>query len=133
MLDLVWLLVVVPLVSGLGLLVWGRGADRFGHLIATAASTFAFVLGLLAFMELWGRPEDDRSFVRTLFTWISAGPFEVDMAYRFDPLSALFVLLITGVGTLIHVYSIGYMEHDPRRRRLRDFRPEFCVIPNRVQ
>ena len=117
MLDLVWLLVVVPLVSGLGLLVWGRGADRFGHLIATAASTFAFVLGLLAFVELWGRPEDDRSFVRTLFTWISAGPFEVDMAYRFDPLSALFVLLITGVGTLIHVYSIGYMEHDPRRRR----------------
>lgn len=117
MLDLVWLLVVVPLVSGLGLLVWGKEADRFGHLVATAASTFAFVLGVLAFLELLGRPEDDRSFARTLFTWISAGPFEVDMAYRFDPLSALFVLLITGVGTLIHVYSIGYMAHDERRRR----------------
>ncbi|MGJ9413251.1 NADH-quinone oxidoreductase subunit L [Aeromicrobium sp. CF4.19] len=117
MLDLVWLLVIVPLVSGLGLLVWGKEGDRFGHLVGTAASTFAFVLGLLAFLELLGRPEDDRSFVRSLFTWISAGPFEVEMAYRFDPLSALFVLLITGVGTLIHVYSIGYMEHDPRRRR----------------
>ncbi|WP_375002062.1 NADH-quinone oxidoreductase subunit L [Aeromicrobium sp. CTD01-1L150] len=117
MLDLVWLLVVVPLVSGLGLLVWGKGADRFGHLVATAASTFSFVLGALAFVELLGRPEDDRSFVKSLFTWISAGPFDVDMAYRFDPLAALFVLLITGVGTLIHVYSIGYMAHDDRRRR----------------
>jgi NADH-quinone oxidoreductase subunit L len=116
-LDLVWLVVVVPLVSGLGLLVAGRASDRVGHLVATAASATSFVVGVAAFVALLGRPEDDRSVADSLFTWISAGPFHVDMAYRFDPLSALFVLLITGVGTLIHVYSIGYMEHDERRRR----------------
>ncbi len=117
MLDLVWLVVVVPLVSGLGLLVWGKEGDRVGHLVGTVASGVSFVIGLVAFVQLLGRPEDDRSVAGTLFTWISSGPFHVDMAFRFDPLSALFVLLVTGVGTLIHVYSIGYMEHDERRRR----------------
>ena len=117
MLDLVWLVVVVPLVSGLGLLVWGKEGDRVGHLVGTVASGVSFVIGLVAFVQLLGRPEDDRSVAGTLFTWISSGPFHVDMAFRFDPLSALFVLLVTGVGTLIHVYSIGYMAHDERRRR----------------
>ena len=117
MLEYAWLLVAIPLVSGLGLLVWGKEADRFGHLIGTAASAASFVVGLGAFIQLLARPADDRSFSKTLFTWIHAGPFHVDMAYTFDQLSALFVLLITGVGTLIHVYSIGYMEHDARRRR----------------
>jgi len=117
MLDYAWLLVAIPLASGLGLLVWGKESDKFGHLIGTAASTASFVVGLGAFIELLGRTVDDRSFHKTLFTWISAGPFHVDVAYTFDQLSGLFVLLITGVGTLIHVYSIGYMEHDARRRR----------------
>ncbi len=117
MLDLVWLVVVVPLVSGLGLLVWGKEGDRVGHLVGTVASAVSFGIGLVAFVQLLGRPEGDRSVAGTLFTWISSGPFHVDMAYRFDPLSALFVLLVTGVGTLIHVYSIGYMAHDVRRRR----------------
>jgi NADH-quinone oxidoreductase subunit L len=117
MLDYAWLLVAIPLVSGLGLLVWGKEADRFGHLIGTAASAASFVVGLGAFIQLVARPAEDRTFSKTLFTWIHAGPFHVDMAYTFDQLSAVFVLLITGVGTLIHVYSIGYMEHDARRRR----------------
>ncbi|HJR90394.1 MAG TPA: NADH-quinone oxidoreductase subunit L [Aeromicrobium sp.] len=117
MLDYAWLLVAIPLVSGLGLLVWGKEADRFGHLIGTAASAASFVVGLGAFVQLLARPADDRTFSKTLFTWIHAGPFHVDMAYTFDQLAALFVLLITGVGTLIHVYSIGYMAHDARRRR----------------
>lgn len=117
MLEYAWLLVAIPLVSGLGLLVWGKEADRFGHLIGTAAAVASFVVGLGAFIELLGLPAEQRSFHRSLFTWIHAGPFHVDMAYTFDPLSALFVLLITGVGSLIHIYSIGYMEHDARRRR----------------
>ena len=117
MLDLVWLLVAVPLVSGLGLLVWGKEGDRVGHLIGTAASSISFVIGAIAFVELLGRDEGDRSYSRTLFTWIEAGPFHVDMAYTLDQLSGLFVLLITGVGTLIHIYSIGYMAGDARRRR----------------
>ncbi len=117
MLEYAWLLVAIPLVSGLGLLVWGKEADRFGHLVGTFASAASFVVGLGAFIQLLGRPVEERTFSKTLFTWIHAGPFHVDMAYTFDQLSALFVLLITGVGTLIHVYSIGYMEHDARRRR----------------
>ena len=117
MLDLAWLLVAVPLVSGLGLLVWGKEGDRVGHLIGTAASSISFVIGAIAFIQLLGRDEADRSFSKTMFTWIEAGPFHVDVAYTFDPLSGLFVLLITGVGSLIHIYSIGYMEHDARRRR----------------
>ena len=117
MFDLQWLLIAVPLVSGLGLLVWGKEADRFGHLIATTASTFSFVFGVVLFAQLLGRDADDRSHTSSLFTWIDAGRFHVEMSFHFDQLAALFVLLITGVGTLIHVYSIGYMEHDERRRR----------------
>jgi NADH-quinone oxidoreductase subunit L len=117
MLEYAWLLVAIPLVSGLGLLVWGKEGDRIGHLIGTFASAASFVVGLGAFVQLLARPADDRTFSKTLFTWIHAGPFHVNMAYTFDQLSALFVMLITGVGTLIHVYSIGYMAHDARRRR----------------
>ena len=99
------------------LLTWGKEADGFGHIIGTLASAASFVLGVILFAQLLGKPEDDRSHTTTLFTWIDAGRFHVDMSFTFDQLSGLFVLLITGVGTLIHIYSIGYMEHDERRRR----------------
>src|SRR5690606_23620255 len=69
------------------------------------------------FVELLGRDAGDRSVTTSLGTWIDAGHFHVDFAFTFDTLSSLFVLLITGVGSLIHVYSIGYMAHDERRRR----------------
>jgi len=117
MFDLMWLLIAVPLVSALVLLVWGKQADPFGHLIATAASTLSFIGGVVLFAQLLGRDENERSATTSLFTWIESGPFHVEMSFTFDALSGLFVLLITGVGTLIHIYSIGYMEHDERRRR----------------
>jgi NADH-quinone oxidoreductase subunit L len=117
MLDLQWLLIAIPLASGALLLVWGKESDRFGHLIGTAASAASFVLGVVLFVTLMGQGADDRSHAVSLFTWIDAGTFHVEMSFVYDQLSALFVLLITGVGTLIHVYSIGYMAHDERRRR----------------
>ncbi|MFC5677386.1 NADH-quinone oxidoreductase subunit L [Aeromicrobium endophyticum] len=117
MLDLQWLLIAIPLASGALLLVWGKESDRFGHLIGTAASAASFVLGVVLFVTLMGEGADDRSHAVSLFTWIDAGTFHVEMSFVYDQLSALFVLLITGVGTLIHVYSIGYMAHDERRRR----------------
>ena len=117
MFDLQWLLIAIPLASGALLLTWGKEADRFGHLVGTVASAASFVLGVVLFVTLLGRPEDDRSHTANLFTWIRAGSFHVDMSFSYDQLSGLFVLLITGVGTLIHIYSIGYMEHDERRRR----------------
>jgi len=117
MLDLQWLLIAIPLASGALLLVWGKESDRFGHLIGTAASAASFVLGVVLFFKLLGQDAEERSHAVSLFTWIDTGTFHVEMSFVYDQLSALFVLLITGVGTLIHVYSIGYMEHDDRRRR----------------
>jgi NADH-quinone oxidoreductase subunit L len=117
MLDLQWLLIAIPLASGALLLIWGKESDRFGHLIGTAASAASFVLGVVLFVRLMGLDAQERSHAVTLFTWIDAGRFHVDMVFVYDQLSSLFVLLITGVGTLIHVYSIGYMAHDERRRR----------------
>ncbi|MCW2770430.1 MAG: NADH-quinone oxidoreductase subunit [Aeromicrobium sp.] len=117
MFDLQWLLIAIPLASGALLLVWGKEADRFGHLIGTVASAASFVWGAVLFAKLMGSDAEDRSHTSRLFTWIDTGTFHVDMSFTFDQLSGLFVLLITGVGTLIHVYSIGYMEHDDRRRR----------------
>ncbi|MEO6604242.1 MAG: NADH-quinone oxidoreductase subunit L, partial [Aeromicrobium sp.] len=121
MFDLQWLLIAIPLAGAALLLTWGKEADKFGHLIGTVASAASFVLGVILFVQLLGKPEDDRSHTTSLFTWIDAGRFHVDMSFTFDQLSGLFVLLITGVGTLIHIYSIGYMAHDERRRRFFGF------------
>jgi NADH-quinone oxidoreductase subunit L len=66
---------------------------------------------------LVGRDSDDRSIGQHLYSWVSVGKFQVDAGLLVDQLSMCFVLLITGVGTLIHIYSIGYMEHDQDRRR----------------
>ncbi len=113
--DLLFLIIAIPLASSALLLVGGRFTDGWGHLLGALAPVASFVLGLVAFFELEGGSEE--SLHQHLFTWIQAGSFNVNFDLLFDPLSALFVLLITGVGSLIHIYSIGYMEHDERRGR----------------
>ncbi|KQY57694.1 NADH:ubiquinone oxidoreductase subunit L [Nocardioides sp. Root151] len=115
--SLAWLVIVLPLAGAAILLLGGRRTDRWGHLLGTATSLGSFAIGLAMFIALLGRDSGDRSVGRELFTWIEAGGFKVGMDLLVDPLSILFVLLITGVGSLIHIYSIGYMEHDGRRRR----------------
>jgi len=117
MFSLLWLVVAIPAVSAAILLLAGRRADAWGHLLGSAAPIASFLLGLTLFVQLLGRPADDRAVSQHLYTWISTGRFEVQAGLLFDQLSALFVLLITGVGGLIHVYSVGYMAHDERRRR----------------
>src|SRR5918998_1336491 len=111
-----WLLIALPLAGAAILLLGGRRTDRWGHLLGTATVVAAFVLALLYTFELAGLEE--RSVGVDLFTFISSGSLDVSAGLLYDPLSAAFVLLITGVGSLIHVYSIGYMEHDPGRRRV---------------
>ena len=69
------------------------------------------------FIALLGRNSDDRQVGQHLYTWFESAASTSELDLLYDPLSALFLLLITGVGSLIHIYSIGYMEHDPRRRR----------------
>jgi NADH-quinone oxidoreductase subunit L len=120
-LALGWVLVVVPLASAALLLLSGRRADRLAPLLGTLAPVVSFVLGVLMFVELLGRDAEERAIGQRLFTWIDVGGFTVDMGIRYDQLSALFVLLITGVGSLIHLYSVGYMAHDERRRRFFGF------------
>jgi NADH-quinone oxidoreductase subunit L len=110
-----WLLIALPLAGAAVLLLAGRRADRWGQLLGCATVIVAFVLGLAMTFDLAGR--EVRSVQSDLFTFISTGSLDVKAGILFDPLSAAFVLLITGVGSLIHVYSIGYMAHDPGRRR----------------
>ncbi len=116
-LSLVWLVIALPALGAAVLLLGGRRTDRWGHLLGTALPIGSFALSVLLFLEVLGRGEEDRQVVRHLYDWIQVGGLEVGFDLLYDPLSALFLLLITGVGSLIHVYSIGYMEHDERRRR----------------
>ena len=95
----------------------GRKADKWGHLFATLISASSFFVGVSEFLAMRARPESERAVTQKLFTWISVGDFQVDASLLLDQLSIAFVLLITGVGTLIHIYSIAYMLHDRDRRR----------------
>ncbi|NEM07374.1 NADH-quinone oxidoreductase subunit L [Geodermatophilus normandii] len=115
LLSATWLVIALPLLGAAVLLLGGRRTDRWGHLLGTATVLAAFVVALLITFELAG--EEQRSVTADLFTFVSAGSLEVSAGLLIDPLSATFMLLITGVGGLIHVYSMGYMAHDPRRRR----------------
>ncbi len=111
------LVIALPALGAAVLLLGGRRTDAWGHLLGTATVVGSFVCSLWLFLGILGRPEDERQITQSLWTWFSAGEWTVDLGLLYDPLSALFLLLITGVGALIHVYSIGYMEHDVRRRR----------------
>ncbi len=109
--------VALPLFGAAFLLLAGRRADRWGHWLATAIAAATFVLGLIEMFAMVGRDEANRALHQKVFTWISVGSFNVDASLLLDQLSICFVLLITGVGTLIHIYSIAYMAEDPDRRR----------------
>lgn len=110
-------LIALPLIGSAVLLLAGRRADRWGHVLATLASGSSFVVGLYQFSQMLARSGEERAVTQKLFSWISVGSFKVDAALMLDQLSICFVLLITGVGTLIHIYSIAYMSHDLDRRR----------------
>ncbi|MCF6379989.1 NADH-quinone oxidoreductase subunit L [Nocardioides KLBMP 9356] len=123
--DLLWLVIALPLLGAFLLLAVApflpasakATADRHGHLLGTAMSALSFVLSLVLFLSLLGRGAEQRQVGQHLWTWFETGSINVGMDLLYDQLAALFLLLITGVGSLIHVYAIGYMEHDPRRRR----------------
>jgi len=120
-LSLVWLVIALPALGAAVLLVGAPLAkgrlDRSGHLIGAALPVVSFLVSLVMFFSLLGRGSGSRQVSQHLFTWFEVGGLHVGFDLLYDPLSALFLLLITGVGSLIHIYSIGYMEHDARRRR----------------
>jgi NADH-quinone oxidoreductase subunit L len=115
--SLAWLLFVLPAVGALVLFVAGRRANAWGHWLGVATVVASFALGLAIFVETVGLDPEQRTRELSLYDWISVGALNVDFGLRLDPLSLTFVLLITGVGSLIHIYSVGYMSHDPGRRR----------------
>ncbi|MEV0184021.1 NADH-quinone oxidoreductase subunit L [Streptomyces sp. NPDC050625] len=115
--NLIALLIAAPLLGAAVLLVGGRRLDAVGHWIGTLLSFTSFAFGVILFADLLGKGAENRTLTQHLWTWISVGSFQADVTFRLDQLSMTFVLLITGVGSLIHLYSVGYMEHDERRRR----------------
>ena len=115
--NLIVYLIALPLFSSAFLLLAGRRVDKWGHLLATVVSLTTFVIGGVEFFAMKSRTNGDRGITQTLFDWINVGSFHVTAALLLDQLSICFVLLITGVGSLIHIYSISYMEHDENRRR----------------
>jgi len=114
-LKLSWLLLAFPLFGAAVLLLGGRRTDRWGHLLGVAMPVAAFVYAMIAFFALLG--DTHRSQDQRLYSWIAVAHFQVNVSLQIDQLSICFVLLITGVGSLIHIYSVGYMAHDAGRRR----------------
>jgi NADH-quinone oxidoreductase subunit L len=117
MTTLVWLTIALPAAGAAILLLAGRRSDAWGHLLGCAAAIASFVVGAVLFADMLGRDTEHRMIHETLFSWVPVAGLQVDFGLQLDQLSMCFVLLITGVGSLIHVYSVGYMADDPGRRR----------------
>jgi NADH-quinone oxidoreductase subunit L len=117
MTTLVWLTIALPAAGAAILLLAGRRSDGWGHLLGCAAAIASFVVGAVLFADMLGRDAEHRAVQETLFSWVPVAGLQVDFGLQLDQLSMCFVLLITGVGSLIHVYSVGYMAEDPERRK----------------
>jgi NADH-quinone oxidoreductase subunit L len=111
-----WLLLAFPVFGAAVLLLGGRRTNRWGHLLGVAMPLAAFVYGVIAFFTLLGY-HGNREVDLHMYSWIPVAGFQANIGLLIDPLSICFVLLITGVGSLIHIYSVGYMAHDTDRRR----------------
>jgi len=113
MIDYIWLIPLFPLI---GFLINGLLGSRFkeNHIgtIASAAIGFSFIVSVTIFFQVLQLPASERSISRTIYTWIQTGDFQVNISFLIDPLSLVMLLVVTGVGFLIHVYSIGYMHGD---------------------
>ena len=112
-----WLLLAFPVFGAAVLLLGGRRTDKWGHLLGVLMSLASFVYGLIAFFALLSKSGAGRSQDLHMYSWIPVQGFQANIGILLDPLSISFVLLITGVGSLIHIYSVGYMAHDSDRRR----------------
>jgi NADH-quinone oxidoreductase subunit L len=117
MTQLVWLLLALPVFGAAVLLLAGRRSDRWGHLLGCATVLGAFTVGVVLFVDMFSRPAGHRGLHVDGFSWVPVASLQVNFGALLDPLSMCFVLLITGVGSLIHIYSVGYMASDSDRRR----------------
>ena len=115
MLHTVWLVPALPLAGFLLLVLFGRrlAEPKAGWLAATMCGSSFFVT-LLVFLDMVSKTAEERSHVVRIFSWIPVGSMQVDLAFLADQLSITMALFITGIGTLIHLYAIGYMHGDPK-------------------
>jgi len=123
MLNLVALILLFPLIGAAinGLLGKRLRKETVGY-VACGAIGLSFFVSILVFTGLLQLPPDTRLFEKQLFSWIESGSFKAAAGLQVDPLSSLMILIVTGVGFLIHVYSIGYMHHDKGYHRY------FCYL-----
>jgi NADH-quinone oxidoreductase subunit L len=111
------MLPALPLAGAVVLLLIGRYSDKWGHLLGCATALASFGFAVVAFLHMHDRDDAARAIHENLFSWVPVDGLQVDFSLQLDQLSVCFALLITGVGSLIHIYSVGYMGHDPGRRR----------------
>ena len=116
-----WLLIALPLLGATILLIGGRRTNRWGPYFAVLMVVGAAVYAIALLVGMLGLSADNRAIGQTLFEWVFVGGFTAPVALQLDQLSIVFVLLITIVGSLIHIYSLGYMEHDPNKRKFFGF------------
>lgn len=115
--SLLWLLIALPLAGAAILLFSGRKTNKWGPYLGVFTVFVDAVIAIWMLIAMMGNGAEQRTFSQNEFSWMFAGNFKVDMAFQLDQLSMVFVLLITIVGTLIHIYSLGYMSHDPDKRK----------------
>src|SRR3954470_15036148 len=126
--DLSVAIILIPLISSAVLLLGGRRVHRIAPTLGVVAPAVSFLIALIEFFAMLSRSSDDRSLNQHLYTWIPVNSLHVDLGLLLDPLSMTFVLLITGVGSIIHLYSVGYMAADPGRRRFFGFMNFFVAV-----
>ena len=114
MINFVYLVALFPLVGFISLMVFGRrmGEPVAGY-FATAAVGSSFISAVITYFGIRGLDDEERQVTKTVFEWVPVGDFSVDVAFLVDPLSVAMILFVTGIGTLIHLYSVGYMHGDP--------------------
>ena len=128
MLRSVWIVPALPLAGAAINLFAGKRLGRWAGVLASGLMVVAFALSLGILADLLELPGDERLVVRHLLDWISVGGFRVAADLRVDPLSVTMMLVVTGVGAVIHVYAIGYMDGDPRYGRFFSYMNLFCFF-----
>ena len=114
---LLWVLIALPAAGAVILLFGGRRTNSWGPYLGVLTVVGSAVIGVLMLLALMDQPAEQRTVVQTVYDWVFVGSFQASFALQLDQLSMVFVLLITIVGALIHIYSLGYMAHDPDKRK----------------
>ena len=128
MLKYVWLVPALPLAGFAVNLFVGRRLGKVAGWLASALMLGSLAVAVLLARDLLALPGEERTYLQHLFDWIEVGTFRVAVDLRLDPLSLTMILVVTAVGSLIHIYSIGYMDGDPRFGRFFAYLNLFCFF-----